>query len=67
MNQVSQKLAYSLEQLKQWQDKGVVALQSKMLDRSDRERLSKYGFIREVMRGWYIASSPDEQPSDSTT
>lgn len=66
VNQVSQKLAYSLEQLKQLQDKGVVALQSKMLERSDRERLSKHGFIREVMRGWYIPSSPDEQAGDST-
>lgn len=66
MNQVSEKLAHSLEQLKQLQDNGVVALQSKMLERSDRERLNKHGFIREVMRGWYIPSSPDEQQGDST-
>lgn len=66
MNQVSEKLAQSLSQLKQLQDKGVVALQSKMLERSDRERLTKHGFIREVMRGWYIPSSPDEKQGDST-
>jgi len=66
VNQVSKKLANSLEQLKKLQDKGVVALQSKMLERNDRERLSKYGFIHEVMRGWYIPSSPDEQQGDST-
>jgi hypothetical protein len=66
MNQVSQKLAHSLEQLKELQDNGVVAVQSKMLERTDRERLTKHGFIREVMRGWYIPSSPDEQQGDST-
>ncbi len=66
MNQVSQKLAHSLEQLKKLQDQGLVALPSKLLERSDRERLSKHGFIREVMRGWYIPSSPDEQVGDST-
>jgi hypothetical protein len=66
MNQVSEKLAQSLSQLKQLQDQGVVALQSKMLERSDRERLTKHGFIREVMRGWYIPSSPDEKQGDST-
>lgn len=66
MNPVSQKLAYSLEQLKQLQDQGITALQSKMLERSDRERLSKHGFIREVMRGWYIPTNPDEKMGDST-
>ncbi|PCI60891.1 MAG: cell filamentation protein Fic [Gammaproteobacteria bacterium] len=67
MNPISQKLAHSLEQLKQLQDQGIVALQSKMLERNDRERLSKHGFIREIMRGWYIPSSPDEQMGDSTS
>jgi len=66
-NSISQKLAHSLNQLKQLQDQGIVALQSKMLERSDRERLSKHGFIREIMRGWYISSSPDEQTGDSTS
>ncbi len=66
MNQISEKLAQSLSQLKQLQDKGAVALQSKMLERGDRERLTKHGFIREVMRGWYIPSSPDQKKGDST-
>jgi len=66
MNLVSEKLAHSLEQLKQLQDNGVIAVQSKMLERIDRERLIKHGFIKEVMRGWYIPSSPDEQQGDST-
>ncbi|MEW6996227.1 Fic family protein [Colwelliaceae bacterium BS250] len=67
MNQISQKLAQSLEQLKSLQDNGIVALQSKMLERADRERLTKHGFIKEVMRGWYIPSSPEEKAGDSTS
>lgn len=67
MNDVSQKLADSLEQLKLLQESGVVAIQSKQLSRLHRERLLKHGFIREVIRGWYIASMPDEKPGDSTS
>jgi len=67
MNDVSQKLASSLEQLKQLQESGVVAIQSKHLSRTHRERLLKHGFIKEVMRGWYIPSMPDEKPGDSTS
>ncbi|AWB69210.1 cell filamentation protein Fic (plasmid) [Saccharobesus litoralis] len=67
MTSISEKLAHSLEQLKQLQDNGAVALQSKVLERADRERLVKHGFIKEVMRGWYIPSSPDEQLGDSTS
>lgn len=62
MKSVSEKLAYSLAQLKKLQDNGLVALQSKMLERADRERLTKHGFIREecvvgiflqvLMRSW---------------
>jgi|GEM_PF-4820976 len=40
MNQVSEKLAYSLEKLKLLQDSGIIAVQSKMLERTDRERSS---------------------------
>ena len=48
MNQVSEKLAHSLGKLKGLQDQGIVALQSRMFARSDRERLSKHGFIKEI-------------------
>ncbi|BCE02109.1 hypothetical protein [Marinicellulosiphila megalodicopiae] len=67
MDQVSLKLAHSLAVLKQHQDSGAVALRSKMFERSDPERLSKHGFIKEVMRGWYIASNSNERKGDSTT
>ncbi|MDN4504033.1 Fic family protein [Alteromonadaceae bacterium BrNp21-10] len=67
MNVISQKLADSLEQLQQLQEPGVVAIQSKQLSRVHRERLLKHGFIREVIRGWYIPAMPDEKPGDSTS
>ncbi len=66
MNELSKKLAESLERLKHLQDENIVAIQSKLLKRSDRERLVKHGFIKEVLRGWYIPADPDEQPGDST-
>ncbi|QMW16301.1 Fic family protein [Pseudoalteromonas sp. MT33b] len=67
MNDISQKLAASLEQLQQLQESGVVAIQSKQLSRVHRERLLKHGFIREVIRGWYIPAMPDEKLGDSTS
>ncbi|MCC5827626.1 Fic family protein [Alkalimonas sp.] len=67
MSDRSQKLADSLEQLKQLQESGVVAIQSKQLSRVHRERLLKHGFIREVIRGWYIPAMPDASPGDSTS
>lgn len=67
MSKASEKLAQSLEYLKQIQDSGVVTIRSKMLTRTHRERLQKNGFIREVIRGWYIPSRPDEQAGDSTS
>ncbi len=66
MPTVSEKLAHSLNQLKKLQDQGIVAIQSKMLERSDRERLLRHGFIQEVMRGWYILSNPGDLKGDST-
>ena len=64
--QQSQKLADSLEQLERLQQTGVVAIQSKQLSRVHRERLLAHGFIRQVIRGWYIPTMPDEQLGDST-
>jgi hypothetical protein len=37
------------------------------LSRTHRERLLANGFIREVVRGWYIAVPYDEQQGDSTS
>ena len=47
------KLAESLAVLKKLQDDGIVAIQTKNITRTHRERLVKSGFIKEVMKGWY--------------
>jgi len=62
----SEKLARSLEALKALQDRGVVAIRSSDLERTDRERLVKNGFLQTVMKGWYIPSRPDEVAGKST-
>ena len=62
-----EKLAQALEALKKLQDKGFVAIMSSELKRNHRELLFTNGFIREVVRGWYIAVSPDEKQGDSTS
>ena len=61
-----EKLAKSLEILKELQGRGLVAIRSRNLSRTHRERLLKSGFLKEVIKGWYIPSSPDEAPGDST-
>lgn len=61
------KLAESLQVLHELQAAGVIAIRSKQLTRTHRERLLKQGFLREVMKGWYIPARPDELPEDSTS
>jgi hypothetical protein len=62
----AEKLARSLEALKEIQDRGVVAIRAAELSRVHRERLLANGFLREVMKGWYISSRPDELVGEST-
>lgn len=66
MAQPSEKLADSLSVLKELQDKGAVAIRTSQLSRTHRQRLLKAGFIREVMKGWYTPTRPDEPPGEST-
>lgn len=61
-----EKLAASLQALHELQNRGIVAIRSHDLSRTERERLVESGFLQEVMKGWYIASRPDEAPGDST-
>jgi len=62
----SEKFAQSLEVLKTLQDQGIVAIHTSNMSRVHRERLLKNGFIKEVMKGWYISSRPDEPTGEST-
>jgi len=67
MTTPSEKLAESLEILKQIQDRDIIAIQAKDITRTHRERLMKNGFLKEVIKGWYIPSRQDETAGESTT
>jgi hypothetical protein len=66
MAKPSEKLAESLNVLHKLQERGLVAIRSGDLTRTHRERLSQNGFLREVIKGWYISSRPDEASGEST-
>lgn len=61
-----EKLAESLDALKQLQDRHVVAIRAKDLKRVHRECLLKNGFLQEVMKGWYIPARPGAAAGEST-
>lgn len=63
----AERLADSLDELRKLQEDGKVAIQSDELSRTHRERLVENGFLKEVVRGWYIISRPDEKPGDTTS
>src|SRR5712691_6661527 len=62
----SEKLAESLQILHVFQKAGGAARRSRDLTRTHRERLVANGFLRQVIKGWYIPTRPDEAPGDST-
>ncbi|MEC7299232.1 MULTISPECIES: Fic family protein [Sulfitobacter] len=55
-----------MEELETLQSGGSIAIRSKDMSRTHRERLLKAGFLKEVMKGWYIPSRPDENAGEST-
>ncbi len=63
----SEKLADSLDALKQLQDNGIVAIKTGAISRTHRERLLQNGFIKEVYMGWYMIVPPNEVKGDSTS
>ena len=63
----SEKLATSLEALQRLQGKGKTIIRGRELSQTHRERLLAYGFIRSVLRGWYIPTRPDESEGESTS
>lgn len=60
------QLATALTALKMLQDAGKTVLQSDDLTRLERESLVKNGFLRLIIRGWYMSSRPDEKDGDTT-
>ncbi len=49
-----EKLAASLQILRSFQNRGAVAMRSRDLTRTHRERLTKNGFLQEIFKGWYL-------------
>ncbi len=67
MAKPSEKLAESLEVLHALQEHGVVAIRSRDLTRTHRERLIQNGFLQEVIKGWYVTVRSDETAGESTS
>lgn len=64
----NQKLADALQTLKEIQVKQIVAIYTDNFKTvKHRQLLLKYGFIREVSKGWYIASDPMEKEGETTS
>jgi hypothetical protein len=66
MPKPNEKLAESLAALQVLQKGGRRVFQSRELSRTHRERLLRNGFLREVMKGWLMSSSPSARAGDST-
>lgn len=56
----------ALRALKALQDVGKTVLKSGDLTRPQREILVKNGFLRQIIKGWYMPCRPDESPGDTT-
>ncbi len=61
----SEKLADSLEELHRIQEHKTI-VQTSDLSRVHKERLLKSGFLKEIIKGWYMPSRPDEKQGDTT-
>lgn len=66
MAKPAEKLADSLDELYKLQKSGLTAIRSTDLTRTHRQRLAKNGFLKEVIKGWYIPTRPDETRGEST-
>jgi len=62
----SERLAASLEVLRELQQNGQHVFQAGQLSRVHRDRLVKNGFLQPVVKGWLMSTSPGARPGDST-
>ena len=68
MSTPAENLAKSLEILRELQtEKGLETFRSRDISRTHRDRLIKNGFLKEVIKGWYIPTRPDEKTGESTS
>jgi len=64
----AEKLAESLVELEKLQnERGIAIINADDLSRTHKERLIENGFIREVIRGWYISCPSDEKEGETTS
>jgi len=64
----AEKLAESLVELKKLQnERGIAIIKADDLSRTHKERLIENGFIREVIKGWYISCPSDEKQGETTS
>lgn len=62
-----ERFVEALKFLQDLQNKGIIGIHTDdMPNRKYREILFKNGFIREVTKGWYIATSPEEKDGETT-
>ena len=66
MPKPNEKLAESLIALQEVQKGGRRIFQSRELPRTHRERLLRNGFVRPIIKGWLMSSSPSARAGDST-
>ena len=67
MAKPNEKLAEALRALKKLQDKHHGVIESSDLKEAHRSILLDEGFLRPVMKGWYICSNPSDSQGDSTS
>lgn len=63
----AEKLAEALEVLKSFQQEGKIVILSEEISRTTRERLVQNGFLKEIIRGWYIPCPPNEKDGGTTS
>jgi hypothetical protein len=66
MATIQELLAKSLERLRDLHKAGAFVIASEDLSATDRTRLLKAGYLKAVIRGWYLTSRPDERGGDTT-
>jgi fido (protein-threonine AMPylation protein) len=62
----NEKLAASLAVLERLQKGGQRIFKTTEISRYHRERLNQHGFLQPVMKGWWMSSSPEILPGDTT-
>lgn len=68
MARPAEKLAESLVELEKHQnERGIAIIKANDLSRTHKERLIENGFIREVIKGWYISCPSDEKQGETTS